>query len=157
MSRYFADVDNRRAVQRLEEISPRVRESLLNVIGEFKDTLVAEVRAKAPVKTGAYRDSIHGIVYASNATVRSVIKAGSREAFYAHILEYGATLPEHDIVDAEGIMHFEEGGTDGFAKSVHFPGVALPERDIVTGPFKAARTKIETAIKEAVKDAASAP
>ncbi len=155
MTSFRTDVDGRRAIERIDAITPRVREALLGTVAEIKDDLIAEVRARAPVKSGAFKASITGVVYGSKTAVRGVIRAGSREAWYAHILEYGARLPERDIVAESGAMKFGEGGEDFYRRKVHFPGAELAERDIVTGPLKARRARIEATIKKTVKDAVS--
>lgn len=153
MTRFYADVDNRRAVERLDAISPALRAVLLDVTGVWKDKFLAAARARAPVKTGAYLASITGVVYGSKLGVIGTVKAGSNDAWYAHILEYGATLPAHIIADAAGIMHFTGSAGEVFAKAVNFPGAVVPERDILTGPFKAARGQLESSIAQAADKA----
>ncbi len=157
MTKFYADVDNRRAVERLAAIDPRLRAGLLDAMAVFKDRLVADARARAPVRTGAYLASIKGVVYGSKIGVIGQVKAGSHEAWYAHILEYGAVLPAHDIVDASGVMHFEDGAAEMFAKHVRFPGGRIAEKDILTGPFKAMSGEIRASIESVATAAAKTP
>lgn len=156
MTRFYAEIENRRAVERLEKIGPKVRAALLDVVGLYKDSLVAAARARAPVKTGAYLASINAVVYGSKNAVLGVVRAGSHEAWYAYILEYGAALPVREIVDAKGVMAFEDGANTIFAKHIHFPGAAIKERDILTGPFNAMKPAIKAGIAAAA-EAATAP
>jgi hypothetical protein len=84
------------------------------------------------------------------------VRAGSKEAWYAHILEYGAHLVAHEILpNAKKAMLFELGGGAGdvLTKHVNFPGGEIAPRNILTGPFQALKPQIEAAIAGAADTA----
>jgi hypothetical protein len=154
MTTFSIDVDDRRVIEHLESIPDRLRTELLSVEEVYKNRLVAEAKTRAPVKTGAYLASIVGIVYGSLNAVTATVRAGDKTAWYAAILEHGATLPQHEIyANAKQAMHFTGSAGEVFAKHVHFPGAKLKERDILTSPFEEMRPQIEAALSAAVDSA----
>jgi HK97 gp10 family phage protein len=74
----------------LQELPAKIERNVLrgglragaNVIRE-------EARNRAPVKSGALRDSIRVSVRAKRGEVTATIKAGGKKAWYAHLVEYG--------------------------------------------------------------------
>jgi hypothetical protein len=156
MPTFSAGIDDTRAIEHLESIPEKLRRELLSVEEVYKDRLVAEARRRAPVKTGAYLASISGVVYGSRNAVTATVRAGSKEAWYAHILEYGAHLVAHEILpNAKKALFFELAGGAGdvFAKHINFPGGEIAPRNILTGPFEALRPQIEAAIAGAADTA----
>lgn len=60
-----------------------------------KQTLVHTAKRLAPVDSGALRDSIRASISANAKRERLVIRAGNKEAWYAHLVEYGFMHTSH--------------------------------------------------------------
>jgi len=151
-----SNTDN--AVARLGSITPRVRAALADVVGALQGELVQAVKARAPVRTGAYRDSITGSVSDSDTGSIARVAAepggeaskGSRKTFYAPWIEYGATIPAHDIrASAAKAMMFDGGAGAVFRKAVHSPGGKIKAQEIIHGAFEEKRGEIVARIKAA--------
>lgn len=78
-----------------------------------------EIKRRAPVDSGALRDSIRVTTRAKKGTVSASAKVGNRVAWYAHLVEFG-TRP-HVIVPRRqgGAMQF--GGVE--TRLVQHPGI----------------------------------
>jgi hypothetical protein len=157
MTTITIESNNDNAVARLGEITPRVRAAVSDVVGVLQAELVDIVRARAPVRTGAYRDSIKGsLADSATGSIARVAaepggagSAGSRKTFYAPWIEYGATIPAHDIAPAGKIMKFDGGAGDVFRRVIHSPGGKIKAQEIIHGAFEEKRGDIVARIKAA--------
>jgi hypothetical protein len=147
-------------VSRLEAIDDRVRNELKSVVGALESELLGKIKAKTPVLSGALKQSIEGRVVAARSGVIAEISAnptggdskGSRRAYYALFIEYGAKLPAHDIgPSATQALKFDGGAGAVFAKHVRFPGGKIDAQEMMHGPFDEMRPRIVAEIKAAVE------
>ena len=160
MTAITIESNNDNAVARLGEITPRARSAIADVVGVLQAELVDLVKARAPVRTGAYRDSIKGSVTTSDtgsiarvaAEPGGAASTGSRKTFYAPWIEYGATIPAHDIKPAGEIMKFDGGAGDVFRRAVHSPGGKIKAQEIIHGAFEQKRGEIVARIKAAAME-----
>jgi len=84
-------------VARLGEIPEKVAENLKTVIGALEEELVGKVRAAAPSRTGALKNSIEGRTIATRTGAIATVGAnptggsskGSRRDYYAIFVEFG--------------------------------------------------------------------
>ena len=83
-------------------------------------------------KSGRYRDSlrsskpvVQGQAVISTIGTNVVSKDG---VSYPEVHEFGATIPEHDIVAKGGALRFRIGDRVLFRKKVHIPEIEMPAR-----------------------------
>ena len=157
---FTVESNNDNAIARLGQITPRVRAALATVVDALQEELVASIKANAPVRTGAYRDSVKGSVSDSDTGSIARVAAepggagstGSRKAFYAPWIEYGASLPAHDITPSvKKAMMFDGGAGADFAKKVRFPGGKIKAQEIIHGAFEEKKSEIVSRIKAVVE------
>lgn len=79
-----------------------------------------EARSNVPVKTGALKKSIKVSTRARRGQVTATLKAGGKDAFYAHMVEYG-TAPHDIAVKSKKVLVFEDGGK---ATRARHPGIS---------------------------------
>ena len=148
-------------VARLDSINERVSGELKNVVDTLEGELLEKIMAKTPVQSGALKASIEGKVTATRTGAIAEISAnptggtstGSRRAYYALFVEYGAKLPPHEIdADTKQALRFQLGGASAFAKKVQFPGGEIEAEEFMHGPFRQMRPRIEREIKAAVTE-----
>jgi hypothetical protein len=174
-----ADLDHE-IVQTLGPILPDTEQALVAAEQRLVGELVARIRAKASgevlkQKTGRFAASIHGGVVDQVAQVGlgaellaniSVLerikldiaseqggvfaKVGSDDP-KAHILEYGAELPPHEI-DPNIAHALRFLGHDGaaFAARVHFPGARLKPHSTIHAAFAEMQAEIFETLENAV-------
>jgi hypothetical protein len=143
------EVSYKRAVGKLESISPEVRAALLDTALALELALVERIKGKTPVRTGKMRARVRGRVRSSP---KSVLATVGSYAPHARLIEGGATLPAHDILpNAKMTMHFLMGSAEVFAKRVHFPGGKVPAQHPVHSAFGEMKEEIANGIKDAVR------
>lgn len=156
------------------EIAPLNADSqreLVRIENELVAELVARARAKAEgdvlqVRSGKFVDSIHGDVVLENPdahrSLAGMFAAGgtTHEGVFAevlsddpiaHVLEYGATIPPHeiDVSTAHALRFFGHEGVV-FAASVAFPGAEIPPHSTIHAAF----VEMEDEIVEKLESAA---
>ena len=152
------DVDGGRFVARLDAIGPDTRHALVASLGALAQDVAADARSIAAAhihvfgkKPGQYIGSIYGGVSDKSYQVVGFVRSSSS---LAHLLEYGATIPPHEILpDAAKVLAFLEDSSTVFAKAVHSPGAKVPPYPAIDPAFDAARGRIEDAIDDAVSGA----
>lgn len=145
---FTVEVDDKDALVHFGQFDAKVRAALLTAEEALERSLAAKVRARSPVKTGAFLGSIDGDVRASARGVIGEVWAG---VAYAHILEGGAELPARDILpDAAQALHFMEGAREVFAKIVHWPGATIKPEHILGGALAEMQDEILTTIEETI-------
>jgi len=60
-----------------------------------RETLIHTAKRLAPVDSGALRDSIRATISVNAKRESLVIRAGNKEAWYAHLVEYGFMHTSH--------------------------------------------------------------
>ncbi|KAK1548908.1 hypothetical protein Q3G72_014462 [Acer saccharum] len=105
-----------------------------------------EIKARAPVDTGALRDSVRITTRAKAGQVSASVKVGNKTAWYAFLTEFG-TRP-HKILPKRvgGALRF--GGTE--ARSVEHPGIAGHPfiRPGVDAAFTASVTAVQAKVRQ---------
>ncbi|MGH6836544.1 MAG: hypothetical protein ACREC9_13610 [Methylocella sp.] len=141
-------VDYKRAVVKLESLSPDVRASLYDIELPLGVALVERIKSKIHSRTGKMAKRVRGRVK-SNA--KGVITTVGSYAPHAHLIEGGAHLPARDIVaNAKMAMYFQSGGANVFAKRVHFPGGEVKAQHPVHSAFGEMKQEIAGKMREAV-------
>ncbi len=147
----FATSD-RKAMARLDALLPDVRTALADALGPLAQEMTDDARNRALAhiryegkKPGAYLASIMGGTFEKGTVVGGYVRSGNP---LAHLLEYGATLPEHEIYAKKGGLLVSSAG-EIFGRHVHFPGAPLPAYPAITPSLDEARSRVET-ILEAV-------
>ena len=81
-------------------------------------------------------------------------RKGSRRAYYALWVEYGAKIPAHKIVPSVAqVLAFQMGGKAVFAKAVMTKPAILPAQQPIHGTFKDMRKEILSDLRKAVEGA----
>ena len=148
------------AVARFDGATDRTHAALRSVVEALAGELLGKVKAATPVRTGALRGSAEQRVDSASTGAAATIgfnptggaSTGSRRDFYAIFVEFGASLPAHEILpDVKKALRFAlEGGGAGFAKRVMFPGGEISAHEMLHGPFQEMRPKIYREIRKAV-------
>ena len=168
---------DREIVETLGAIGPNTEQALVKTEARLAEELVARTRAKASgdvlqIRTGRFIASIHTEtdVEGHIGLGRTILASFSRIAAAradspdqgvfttvsiddpkAHILEYGATLPAHDI-DPNTAHALRFLGREGikFAAHVHWPGAELPPHPTLHAAFAEMQIEILTDLEQAV-------
>jgi phage gpG-like protein len=108
------------------------------------------------IRTGALRASIGSTVTVDDdGVIASVFSSG--DVKYAAIQEYGGHTAPHDIIPNKAqALTFLAGGQQVFAKLVHHPGSAIPERSYLRSSLADMADEIASELKAAVVDALGA-
>jgi hypothetical protein len=150
-----ADI-NQVMIGEIEPLNVDSQRALVRVARDLVSELVARARAKADgdvlqVCSGRFIDSIHGDVVVENpdshrsAAIYFASGGVTHEGVFAevlsddpkaHILEYGATIPRHEI-DANTAHALRFLAHEGivFAASVQFPGAIIPPHSTIHAAF----------------------
>ena len=155
------DVADRRIVARLEAIGPTVREALKQALLPIVDAMESDAksRATAHIHTmgtdpGKYLDSIYaGLNMKHETRVIGWLRSGSP---LAHLLEFGAQTPAHDILASIGSILANETAGEVWGRLVHSPGAIIPAYPAIFPALEAQRETIETTLKEAVNSTTAA-
>lgn len=156
------DVADRRIVARLEAIGPSVREALNQALRPIAAVMESDAKSRATahihtmgVKPGQYLESIHaGVSDKHNNKVIGWLRSASS---VAHLLEFGAQTPPHDILPTiASVLAFEGGAGTVFAKAVHSPGAIIPAYPAIFPALEAMRDTIEKTLTETVDATAGA-
>ena len=147
-----------RIVARLDAIGPSVRQKLIEVLTPLAEEVVADAKSRAQahirylgLKPGEYLDSIKGGVSLKNdKRVTGYIRSGSP---IAHLLEYGANVPAHEILPKIAkVLAFTGSAGTVFAKAVHSPGATIPPYPALGPAFEARKSEIKAALIEAGRE-----
>ena len=127
-----------------EHASAVLVENVSTKLSEVCQQIAAYAQSIAPVRTGAYRDSIH-VEQTGPLTFRIAASVP-----YAGYIEYG-TAPHIIPLVLGKVLHWEEGGEDAFAMWVLHPGTA-PQL-IIHQAKKQGMADIVQAIRDGVREA----
>ena len=154
-------IDETHAVARLEAIGPDARAALKSAVGPLVAEILGDARSRAEAhirflggKPGAYLASIGGGVSEKNSTrVIGYVRSGSP---IAHLLEFGAHTPPHDILPkVANILAFQGDAGMVFAHAVHSPGATIPAYPAITPAFAARANDVVEAMENAVRQGAA--
>ena len=151
-------VDDRKALARIEALLPNIRAALVDALGPIAQAMASDARQIAldhiryeGTKPGAYLASIYGGTFDKDSIVGGFVRSGSP---LAHLLEYGATTPPHEIMpSAADALAFEGPAGTVFAKHVSSPGATIPAYPAITPAFADMRDAVEAAIRSVVTQA----
>jgi len=146
------------ATDALGRIGPGARAALVKALGPLAAAMTQDVRGRAVAhihtlgkKPGLYLASIHGGVSDKGARLSGYVRSGSP---LAHLLEYGATTPPHDILARAGkVLAFLAGAETVFRRLVHHPGASIPAYPAFGPAMAANKAHIEATLTKAVADA----
>lgn len=153
-------VNDTRVTVHLDEIGPRVRARLFDVVTALEEAMTADARARAAAhirfqgtKPGQYLASIVGGVSTKTQNrITGYVRSGHP---LAHLLEYGAHTPAHEILPkVADVLAFMGDAGMVFAKAVHHPGATIPAYPAINPAFEAMSGRIKDALTEAVKQGA---
>ena len=155
------DVADRRIVARLEAIGPSVREALNQALRPIAAVMESDAKSRATahihtmgVKPGQYLESIHaGISDKHNNKVIGWLRSASS---VAHLLEFGAQTPPHDILASIGMILANETAGEVFGRLVHSPGAVIPAYPAIFPALEAMRDTIEKTLTDTVDATAGA-
>jgi hypothetical protein len=139
-------VDAERTLLALDRIPTQARGALKDVLQPIEEELLARARAKADneilrVRTGTFLHSIQGKLIETDDEILAYVWSSDHKA---HVLEYGAELPPHEIDPAtKHALHFLDGG-EVFAAHVHFPGAKLPPHPTIHAAFAEMEPRIHS-------------
>jgi hypothetical protein len=141
-------VDYSKVRLRLQNMPEAVRDELLDVVQVLDVELVATASALAPEKSGFLKQHIKGSV--SN-TEKHITGRARVRAPYAAILEWGGTIPAHDIMpDTAQALAFLMDGEQVLAKLVHHPATTIQARYFMHDALAAMSGEIVRGLEEAV-------
>src|SRR5258708_3314385 len=170
MPKFALEIDSHRAIVRLGAIGPNVRAALAAAIGPKVAEVLADARSRAAAHIrylggdpGAYVDGIVGGVTTKGDKITGYIRSDKptvhfkgRDVPLAVLMEYGATVPAHDIAASVAqVLHFTGSAGEVFARAVHSPGATIPPYPAIFPAFLAAKGGIEQALTGAVKGGAA--
>ena len=111
-----------------------------------QSSALAHIRYEG-TKPGQYLASIYGGTFKSPGVVGGYVRSGNP---LAHLLEFGAHPPPHEILpSAADVLAFLDGFYQVFAKSVHSPGATIPAYPALRPAFEGAEGDIRSAIEQA--------
>jgi hypothetical protein len=146
----------------LGKIGPNARAALTKALDPVKASLTHDVRATAlghihtfnakSATVGGYLASIYGGVSEKDTRISVYVRSGHP---LAHLLEYGASTPAHDILPkAAKILAFLYGKLGGdaerFARKVHHPGAVIPPYPAFGPVFAARQAEVERVLTDTV-------
>jgi phage gpG-like protein len=117
---------------KLAGMPERVRAALSRKVNGLAAALQDKVRqqlsgAVLNARSGALAQSIVATIDDTSTTVSARV-ATSSDVKYAAILEYGGTIPPHQIVpDKARALAFAVGGKPVFAARINLPAITMPE------------------------------
>jgi len=167
MPNFVFSIDASHATARFDAIGPNVLEALRKAITPLADQVLADARQRAAdhirflgIKPGEYLESIKGGVSKKETKAIGYVRSGSP---LAHLLEYGAQTPPHDILpNVASVLKFTfalpsggGGAADIFRKAVKHPGATIPAYPAINPAFEQRRDEIRAAIEGAVKQEAA--
>ena len=126
-----------------EKVLDRIREKLQELAPEIE----VYTKSTAPVRTGAYRDSI--VCTVDDLTL--TLSAGCTEAPYAPIVEYGSAPHEIVAKNAKALHWTDEAAKERFAKRVYHPGTQ--GQFIIENAMAVKQEDLYQAIDEAIDEA----
>lgn len=145
---------------RLNELPARLRAGLLNAVQILDAELLSVARAKAggdlvQVHTGKYLASIKGDVRNTENRISGIVYS---DAPQADILEFGGTIPFHEILpNVAKALAFMMGGGQVFAAGVAMPDVVIKKRGPLHSALYQMHQKILSDMGAAVGDVAKGP
>ncbi len=151
-------VDDRRALARVDALLPGIRAALVEALGPVAQAMATDARQIAldhiryeGTKPGQYLASIYGGTFDKSSIVGGFVRSGNP---LAHLLEYGATVPPHEIMPKAGnVLAFEGDAGAVFARHVSSPGATIPAYPAITPAFAAARDALEAAMRGVIEGA----
>jgi phage gpG-like protein len=149
------EVDDSKAIARLEKIPDAVRAALLQRVSALTVQLAARVRAKLSgevlhVRSGALRASIFEDVQNTSTSVTGSVYS-SGDVPYAAIHEYGGVIPAHEVVPVKAhALRFEIGGKTVFAMRANIPAIHMPERSYMRSSLAEMKEQIISELQEAI-------
>ena len=144
-------------VARLGDIPEKVAVNLKTTVEALEQELLGTSRAATPVRTGALQASIEGKTIAARYGAIAEVGAnptggnseGSRRAYYALFVEFGAKIPPHKILpNVKQALAFN----GIFVKRVQSPGGTIEAQKFIHGPFEGMRKQILAGLNEAVSE-----
>lgn len=145
-------VDDQNAVVALDRFDADIEARLRDVVGSLEEEFLAQVLARAPERSGAYRRSIRGAVSPSETGAWARVSAN---VFYASFLERGAVIPPHEILpDVAQALRMSFAGGERFAGRVESPGGTIAPEEIFKTVLDNMQTEIIDRITDAVNGAA---
>lgn len=153
-------VDVSSAIARFDRIGPNVHQVLVDRMTPLAQEIAADARSRAlahihflGIKPGAYVASIYGGISDKQNSVVGFVRSSSP---LAHLLEFGAKTPAHDILPkVAAVLAFQGDAGTVFARAVRSPGATIPPYPAIYPAFEAVSGQIEAALTEAVRDAAA--
>lgn len=152
-------VSTTRISERFDRIGPNVHAALLKAIGPLAAAMESDAKSRAAAhirflggKPGQYLKSIKGGVSEKDQRITGYLRSGSP---IAHLLEFGAKTPPHEILPKVAqILAFEGDAGTVFARAVHSPGATIPPYPAIYPAFEALSGEIKGALTEAAQQAA---
>jgi len=158
MSLQIVEISDTRTAAQLEKIGPDVRAALESALASLATRIGADARARAAAhihyqgrkNPGSYLASIKDGVASRDKRVVGWVRSGHP---LAHLLEFGANPPPHEILPSAGdvLAFFWQAAGDVYLKKVNHPGADIPAYPAITPAFAAARGDIRHALEEAAK------
>ena len=177
----IVDIKDSRLAAQLERIGPNARAALEHALAPLAARVGSDARSRAAAHIHtetatrggrvrfwkgfggdgnvAFYDAGPGGYLASikdgMASKESRVVGWVRSAHpLAHLLEYGANPPPHDIVpDVAGVLAFEGDAGTVYAKIVHHPGAKIPPYPAIYPAFEHARGEIAATLHTVLSQA----
>jgi hypothetical protein len=152
-------VDANRTVLKFNELPARLRGKLLSTVQVLDAELVSLARAKASndlvdIHSGKYLASIKGDTRNTENRISGIAYS---DAPQASILEYGGTIPFHEILpNVATALAFNMGGGQVFAAGVAMPDVTIKKRGVLHSALYQLHGKIVSDMGAAVNETARA-
>ena len=148
--------DNGKIAAQLERLGPDLRQALEEKLKPLASRIASDARSSAEAhirflgaKPGTYLASIKGGVASKESRVVGYVRSGHP---LAHLLEYGAKTPPHEIkASVAKMLHFTGSAGEVFARIVNHPGADIPAYPAITPAFAAAAEEARATIEETVK------
>jgi len=152
------DIDVSRVIGRFDKMLPDVHDALLKALKPLAEQGAKDARDLADEhihfigkKPGMYLASIYGGVADKGSAVIGYIRSASP---LAHLLEYGASIPAHEIgPDTADALAFEGDAGMVFAKVIHSPGATVPAYPAIKPALTAIADQVEQVLRDAAKGA----
>ena len=153
----IVEIKDTRVAAQLDCIGPNVREALEKALSPLAARIGADARSRAAAhihlqgrkNPGSYLESIKDGVASKEDRVLGFVRSGHP---LAHLLEYGANPPPHEILRSVAqALKFFDGATEVFAKKVNHPGANIPAYPAIEPAFEAAAPDIRATLENAVK------
>lgn len=130
-------VKSNKLLVKLDEMPDSVRDAVVlvtNVLAsDVRDAAQERAETRLDVITGKYRDSIKERVTVNDKGVTARVWSHTP---YSQILEWGGTIPAHEILpNVAQALKFMGNAGEVFAAAVHHPAVTLKGHEIIWGAF----------------------